>query len=170
MDQQKESTLGGIIQSLKKMQPAVAAIETEKRAGNNGGAGCLVSLTVLLAIGFLLYSYYAPDSWLDQSGWVSHTEDGVITAQSSWLAGESKECASVPLIDPKSEGFPDKDFGYALSAIHCDDGPEHHIKIQFFGRQDQPEHRGIVWNCKKNSDSVMDPAGFVCKETGASPY
>jgi len=121
---------------------------------SSGKGGCLWPLLVFAALGFFIYNNHVSDSPLDEEGWVSHTEDSIITAQPGWLAGETKECFSIPILDPKAVGLVDKDVGYALSHISCDEGPEHHIKIQFFGRENQPEHRGIVWSCKKNADSL----------------
>ena len=55
-----------------------------------------------------------------------------------------------------------KPTGYAISQVNCDGGPEHSVKITFFGRTEQPEYAWITWRCTRNEDS------FTCKQTGAS--
>lgn len=97
---------------------------------------------------------------LDQSGMISHEEDSTITAANDWIVGESKDCTS-PVLDADTAAAVQKETGYAFSEVSCDDGPEHQIKIRFYGQQSQPEHRVVLWHCTRAEDS------FTCKETGA---
>ena len=94
---------------------------------------------------FLAYGLY---SWMDESGWISHREETVISARSDWLAGESKECLSYTR---KREWatFQDKDVGYAMPWVKCDDGPDHQMKVTFYGRKLQPEYETISWRSEE---------------------
>jgi hypothetical protein len=112
------------------------------------GFGCLVVIGV---IGVILYAVFEE---LDSNAWVPHREDSIITAQANWFVGESKECMSYPVLLQK---------GNAISLISCDGGPEHSVKVTFYGRVKQPEYRWINWRCTRNEDS------FTCKQTGNSP-
>ena len=107
------------------------------------GCGCLV---VLCIVGYAIYGGYG---WLDWIGWISHREETVISARSDWLPGESKECVSYTR---KKEWatFSDKDVGYAMPWVKCDDGPDHHIRVTFYGRKVQPEYQAIGWRCSRN--------------------
>jgi hypothetical protein len=120
------------------------------------GFGCLVALGVLAAICYGIYT------GIDSVGWMSHREDSVITAQANWFVGESKDCMSYPLDDKTAQAM-GKTRGYAISKINCDGGPEHNVKVTFFGRTEQPEYSWINWRCTRNEDS------FTCKQSGNSP-
>ena len=83
-----------------------------------------------------------------------------LTAQQNWLVGEVKECYS-GVLDSKTAVQLGKESGYVAESIHCDDGPEHTIKVTIFGQLKQPEHKVISWRCTRETDS------FTCKQTGA---
>jgi hypothetical protein len=118
------------------------------------GCGCLFVIAVIAAISWGAYD------GLDSLGWIPHNEETAITAQSSWLVGESKECVSYPPFN-QAEAYPlGKPVGYAVALIKCDDGPEHRIKIRFFGRIEQPEYAAVRWKCTRGED------GFTCYELG----
>jgi hypothetical protein len=107
---------------------------------------------VLLAAGVSTKSYNEADSM----GWISHTENSVITAQANWFVGESKMCYSYPL--PRSLPEPPLKAGNAVYQINCDNGPEHQMKIKFYGRVEQPEYSAVQWRCSRSE------SGFTCFE------
>lgn len=109
---------------------------------------------VLIALAYGLYS------WMDESGWISHRENTVISARSDWLVGESKECWSATL-DSDGAALTGKQVGYAMSAVSCDDGPEHKMEVTFYGRIEQPDHKLVKWRCTKGY------LGFTCWQTGS---
>lgn len=128
---------------------------------NDGGTlGCLFTI---IFFGAIIYWAY---SGLDSAGWISHTEETVITAQDNWLVGENKACVSIPL-DSESARLTNKDFGYAFSKIECDDGPTHDMKVTFYGRENQPEYKGIMWRCTREEVSFSNENTFKCVQTGA---
>jgi hypothetical protein len=132
------------------------ASETKKSSDSATGVGCLILLAI---VGGVAYGIYA---WLDSAGWMSHTEESVITAESNWFVGESKDCTSYPL-DEKTAREINKPTGYAVSKISCDGGPEHSVQITFYGRTEQPEYTWITWRCIRKEGS------FTCKQTANSP-
>jgi hypothetical protein len=109
--------------------------------------------------GFLILLCFGGYEWLDSIGWIPHQEDTVISARSDWLVGESKECWSAPL-DSDIAALSGKEVGYAMSSVSCDDGPEHKMKVTFYGLQVQTEYKVVSWRCTRNEDS------FTCKQTG----
>lgn len=123
------------------------------------GWGCLILLCI---VGYAIYGGY---EWLDSIGWISHREETVISARSDWLPGESKECLSYTR---KREWatFQDKDVGYAMPWVKCDDGPDHHMKVTFYGRKVQPEYQTIGWRCSRNEVSFLNDNSFTCYQTG----
>ncbi len=99
----------------------------------------------------------------DSSGWISHEEDSVITAQTNWFVGESKNCTSYPL-SPEAARAMGKNAGDAVQRVDCDNGPEHHFKIKFYGRVEQPEYVAVQWSCTRTA------GGFTCSElSGVAP-
>lgn len=112
---------------------------------------------VLLAAGVSTKSYNEADSM----GWISHTENSVITAQANWFVGESKMCYSYPL--PRSLPEPPLKAGNAIYQINCDNGPEHQMKIKFYGRVEQPEYSAVQWRCSRSE------SGFTCFELSGVP-
>jgi hypothetical protein len=113
---------------------------------SSSGGGCLI---VLCLLGAALYGGY---QWLESDGYISHTVETVITAQNNWFVGESKECTSPIRETP---------FTY----VSCDGGPEHQVRITFYGREKQGGNVA-VWNCKRNDVSFMNDNAFTCKQTG----
>ncbi len=93
--------------------------------------------------------------WADSAGRISHYEETWITAQTNWLVGESKDCTSYALDSRMAQAYGTK-AGYAFLALACDDGPEHRVKVKFFGRREQPEYSFIEWKCTRG------PRGFTC--------
>ena len=114
---------------------------------SSSGGGCLIALCVL---GFAIFCGY---QYLESVGYISHNVETVITAQGNWFVGESKECTS-PIVGANP-------FTY----ISCDGGPEHKVKIQFYGR-DKQGGKAAIWNCKRNDMSYMNDNAFTCKQTG----
>jgi hypothetical protein len=91
-------------------------------------------------------------SVLDAAGYISHTRETVITADSSWLIGESRTCYSVPLEPEYAHGNP----WDVTQRVGCDKGPEHNIRVIFHGRTERPEKRarfGVSWKCVRREDS-----------------
>jgi len=131
---------------------------TKKTSDRAEGYGCLVLLAVVCAVVYWAYT------GIDSIGWMEHREDSVITAQANWFIGESKDCTSYPL-DAKTAQALNKPKGYSVSQINCDGGPEHQVKISFFGRTEQPEYDWITWRCTRNDGS------FTCKQiANSSPH
>jgi hypothetical protein len=129
---------------------------TNATKGDAAGVGCLVVLGVIAAI------CYGGYTGIDSVGWIPHREDSVVTAEANWFVGESKDCMSYPL-DDKTAQATGKTKGYAIAQVNCDGGPEHSVRVTFFGRTEQPEYGWISWRCTRNEDS------FTCKQTGKSP-
>lgn len=134
------------------------ATNTTKR--EKAAAGCSVCLALVVVVFVGGYGAY---TGIDSSGWMPHSEDSVITAQANWFVGESKDCTSYPL-DAKTAQAMKKPKGYAIAQINCDDGPQHSVKITFFGRTEQPEYDWITWRCTRNESS------FTCKQIANSPF
>jgi len=118
-------------------------------------------LAYLFVLGVVAYPAYAIYAAIDSSGWIPHREDGVITAQANWFVGESKDCMSYPL-DIGAARTLHKMKGDAITKISCDDGPDHNVKITFWGRTEQPEYSWVRWQCTRNEGS------FTCKQVGNS--
>jgi hypothetical protein len=139
------------------MSKANAEIERSAWRENEGALGCLGLLVVITVIAAISWGAYEE---LDSAGWIPHNEETIITAQPSWLIGESKECLSYPPFN-QAEAYPlGKPVGYAVARMKCDDGPEHQMKIRFFGRMEQPEYASVRWKCTRGED------GFTCYELG----
>lgn len=81
------------------------------------------------------------------AGWISHRVETTITASSGWMEGESKSCQS--------------DANDAFAYVHCDNGPERRIKVNFWGRRHQPGVNYVSWTC------VRSLGDFSCYETSA---
>lgn len=126
--------------------------------GLQNGLGCMIPL---VAIGLAIFFGYG---WLDSIGWISHREDVVITAQSDWLVGESKECWSATLNSDGASRL-GKETGYAMSYVSCDDGPEHNMNVRFYGRVVQG-YKVVNWRCTKEQTSFMSDNTFTCYQTG----
>jgi hypothetical protein len=119
------------------------------------GCGCLFILMIVAA------AIYGGYQWLDSVGWTSHREETVISARSDWLVGESKECWSATL---NSEGAAllNKEIGFAMSSVSCDDGQKHNMKVTFFGRRVQTEYKVVNWRCKREQTSLLNDNSFTC--------
>ena len=114
---------------------------------------------VLIALGYGLYG------WMDENGWISHNEETVISARSDWLVGESKECLSYARKRDWAT-FQDKEVGYAMSWVNCDDGPEHKMRVTFYGREVQTEYEVVSWRCVRNEVSFFNNNSFTCYQAG----
>jgi hypothetical protein len=131
-------------------------------------AGCLILLVLL---GIAIYWGYRG---LDSIGWLSHRESTFITARGDWLVGEAKDCWSAPLT-VEGASVEHQEQGYALSAVNCDDGPQHEMKVTFYGRKVQGLYKVVRWRCEKEQTSFLNANLFTCYETGgdsawASPH
>jgi hypothetical protein len=129
--------------------------------GKSQGLGCLA----LLVIAGLCFYYTVSDNpkapqEIDSTGYISHKVESTITADPSWINGESRTCISHPL-DAQNAGELDKPAGYALSGLDCGGGDWHRITITFWGSTVQIGKSAAYWNCTRTSDS------FTCKQTGA---
>ena len=107
----------------------------------------------------------------DLEGWIPHQEESWISADGTWLVGESRICTSSPYrSDPVLDEFerkinadtvapePQRSVGYAFSNLTCDAGPAHRITITFWGRRDQPEYVSVSWKCTRGGSD------FTCAE------
>ena len=131
---------------------------------NEGSIGCLGGIAVLALCVYSLYFFSADNprvpAEIDSSGYISHEVEATITAQSTWMVGESKECLSYPL-DSQSARALGKEPGYAFHYVKCDEGPERKIRVRFYGAENQPGKFVAYWKCTRTS------ASFVCKQIGA---
>jgi len=109
---------------------------------------------VLIALPICVYLYASSE------GYIPHSVDTSISAQSSWMVGESKACHSYAL-DATNARLSDRKEGSVIGPIVCDDGPMHMVKVTLYGRLEQPEHKYAYWRCTRDSDQ------FTCKQTGA---
>lgn len=140
-------------------------------------AKSFIYFAILYLVGFGIYQGYV---CLDSLGWISHREETVITAQSDWLAGESKDCWSAPndyytalakkyggvSIDKSGKVIDDSMAGYVMSTVTCDHGPEHKMKVTFYGRKIQDDYKVVTWRCMKGEDSIFGNGMFTCYQTG----
>ena len=122
-----------------------------------------LTIATIYAICAGVYSAWV---WIDKAGYRTHNVESTITAQGNWIEGETKKCTSEPLAPPvaRESGKPN---GYVLEQIACDGGPEHNVKIQFYGQEAQPQlHWSAFWDCKRNSLSWLEENAFTCRQTG----
>jgi hypothetical protein len=96
----------------------------------------------------------------DESGYISHSVETSISAQENWLIGEAKECTS-PVLNAKTAHYIGQEDGYVAVFVTCDNGPQHAIKVTFYGQLNQPDHKLITWRCTRESE------GFTCKQKGS---
>ncbi len=123
-------------------------------------------LTAFIVFGFLIFFLvFGGYDFLDSVGWISHREQTLITANADWLVGESKECWSITL-DSHGASLLDKDTGYAMYSVDCGDGPQHSIKVKFYGREIQGQHTLVRWRCEREQPSFFNDDAFTCYETG----
>ena len=123
-------------------------------------------LSALIVFGFLSYFLvFGGYDFLDSVGWISHREEALITVNADWLVGESKECWS---ITPNSRSAPllNREIGYAMYAVNCGDGPQHSIKVTFYGKEIQGANLLIKWRCEREQPSFLNNDMFTCRETG----
>jgi hypothetical protein len=122
-------------------------------AENKPKDNALGCVTILVLYG-LCAAVYQGWLWLDRAGYRSHSVDTVITAQENWMPGESKSCTSIPLRreEARQAGKPN---GYIFSRIACDDGPDHNVKVEFYGREAQPRLQySSFWTCVRKEVSI----------------
>jgi len=123
-----------------------------------------VTFGIFAALIYLFYLGIANDPIvpqdLDSTGYFSHKIQTTITAQDSWIVGESKDCMSYPL-NAEAARNAGKEQGYAFSNVDCDNGPGHNMLVTFWGSKDQPGKYAALWNCTRTADA------FVCKQTAA---
>lgn len=124
----------------------------------------LVVLAIVAIIGYALYVTFSSDPTvpkeLDATGYISHRVESTITADSSWINGEARNCISKPL-DAQNASELNKPAGYALWGLDCGGGDFHRITITFWGSTVQAGKKAAYWNCTRSSDS------FTCKQTEA---
>ncbi len=127
---------------------------------NIGDWGCLWAICVLA-----LLIWGGDELWESSASWISHREETLITVNADWLVGESKDCWSIAL-DSQSAVRLGKETGYAMYSVNCGDGPQHSIKVNFYGREIQGEGRLIKWRCEREQPSFWNYNSFTCYETG----
>lgn len=137
-------------------QPSAKPLSDDLKETAAGWGSLILGFLVL---GFIVSLIVGGYDGLDSVGWISHREDTVITAGSNWLVGESKECFSMTL-NATGAAQLGEPVGYAMSGVTCDDGPEHKMKVTFYGRQVQTEYNAVSWRCTKGMIS------FTCYQTG----
>ena len=131
-------------------------------ASNSDDGAALGCMFVVLVFSAIVYGcWVAADSW----GYVSHTTMTDITVSPGWMVGESKVCTS-PVLNSREATPLNKPAGYAISLIDCDNAPAKTFKVAFYGRTEQPEYDGVLWNCARNEVSSGEGTAFTCKETG----
>lgn len=112
------------------------------------------SILLLLAFRFELFH------WTPVLSYIPHSVETSISVDENWIVGETKECKSYPLISRVAPHL-GKEPGYAAGSLHCDDGPMHTVRVTFYGRLNQPEHKIAYWQCTRN------PEAFTCRQTRA---
>ena len=134
-------------------------------------------LTVVIGIvvgGYFTYTF------ADNEGYISHTVETTITARSNWLVGESKDCWLAPnnyfaalakkyggvVVDKSGNVIDDSMAAYVMSSVDCDDGPQHKMKVVFYGRKFQDEYKIVTWRCTRNAVSFLNNTAFTCYQTG----
>jgi hypothetical protein len=134
---------------------------TDEQRSQIVGLGCLAVFACIILLLYYTFSDNpkAPQE-IDSTGYISHKVESTITADPSWINGESRTCISHPL-DAQSASELDKPAGYALWGLDCSGGDWHRITITFWGSTVQPGKKAAYWNCTRTSDS------FTCKQTGA---
>ncbi|MFZ1085044.1 MAG: hypothetical protein WAN35_08770 [Terracidiphilus sp.] len=151
-----EPTMSRIVTAAENALEERKVMSDTKETGT--GFGCLILLCI---VGFAIYGGYG---WLDSIGWISHREETVITARSDWLVGESKVCWSA-MLNSEGAALLGKEVGYAMSSVSCDDGPEHKMKVTFYGKKLQ----GYIvanWRCTRNEVDFLNDNSFTCYQTG----
>ena len=135
--------------------------------------GCIVCAFIQSAI----HSEYKR---LDSFGWIPHQEETVITASSDWLVGESKECWSArnsdyadlankfhgATADQLAKAIDPSTAGDVLSSVSCDDGPQHKMKVTFYGRRIQHDNKIVTWRCTREQPIFLIGTRFTCYQTG----
>jgi hypothetical protein len=121
-------------------------------------------LTIIAVVALILY-YALSDNpnapqGLDATGYISHKVESTITADPSWIIGETRTCITNPL-DSLNAGALQKPVGYALWGLQCGPGDWHKITITFWGSAVQAGKKAAYWDCKRTADS------FICKQTAA---
>jgi hypothetical protein len=111
-------------------------------------------IAALIALPFFGYFYASSE------GYIPHSVDTSLSAQSNWLVGESKMCHSYAL-NATNARLSDRKEGSVIGPIVCDDGPMHMVKVTLYGRLEQPEHKFAYWRCTRDADQ------FTCRQTGA---
>lgn len=102
----------------------------------------------IIALVFCSLLVYAAWRSLDEKGYIPHSQETSITAESTWLVGENKTCISAP--SGKNSDV--------TQLVECDKGQQHRIAVTFWGKTEREDARGrfVMWKCVKKSDS------FVC--------
>jgi len=60
-----------------------------------------------------------------------------------------------------------KTSGVRLRQDRVHNGPDHAVKIEFCGKEAQPDLRASAyWSCTRNSVSTFNDQAFTCKQTG----
>ena len=157
-------TIRGLDRRIGQRRDATRA-PTQARNGWRPSGRLLVTPPYHLSEGQILSNLWGPPQvaalagyfGLDNYGWIPHNEDTKITAQANWFVGESKTCVSYPL-DARTAQLMGKNVGYAMPQVSCDDGPEHQIRITFYGREEQPEYMAVSWRCTREANK------FTCYE------
>jgi hypothetical protein len=109
-----------------------------------GGVASIALLGMMLAT--LSYAVWED---MDKKGYIPHSRETSITAESSWLDGESKTCVAFPIGATRD----------VTSFVNCDRGPAHQITVKFWGRAERPEvttDRSVGWKC------IKEDGRFVC--------
>jgi hypothetical protein len=116
----------------------------------------------------------SPYTWCDESGWISHRAETMISVPRDWLIGESKECQSATL-DSDAATYLNREIGYAFSSVDCGGsgggghalgGELHQMRAKFYGRKVQPEYKAVMWRCVRRQPSGESDSSFTCYETG----
>ena len=130
--------------------------QPERGGKTQNGSDDTVAKVLLLIAALLCWATY---KGLDSVGWIPHRVDSAITAQENWFVGEAKQCISDSL-DEQTAKVWNKPDGSVVEHVNCDDGPEHHVRITFWGQRKQKGIAWATWSCTRESSS------FTCKQTG----
>ncbi len=125
----------------------------------------LVRAVAVIGLVFVLYWAFSKNpsmpQGIDGTGYISHRVESPITADPSWLIGETETCVSRPL-DRDNARILNKPTGYALWGLNCGGSEYRRMPVTFWGSEVQSGIKAAYWDCTRAAES------FTCKQTSAN--
>jgi hypothetical protein len=123
-----------------------------------------VTIGVITLLVIVVWAATSGLDYLDHAGLDDHMVQSTIEFAGDWMQGETRSCISFPLTTEAASVLK-KEPGSVTSAITCDSGKAHDVKIEFWGRTVQPRKTdGSSWKCTRNEMTVLTAAPFTCKQ------